>query len=315
MTIRNDANLFRPKPVSVETVILIVKDLRETNAKGIDDISLRFVRDSLPIMASYYTIVVNTSIVTGKYPTLWKHPLIAPVHKSGDKDHVGNYRPIALLPILSKILEKVVAMQLMEHLESNNLLSITQHGFRSKLSTETALLNVTDIIYKNIDENLITLMMLCDLSKAFDSVSHVILLNKLNLVHVDSFWFEDYLQNRIQSVQIGKIRSSSTSVEYGVPQGSILGPILFIIYINDMINQNFECTLIQYADDCQFLIKGGVDDLNNIVKKAEDTLVKAKNYFDKNGLLINAKKKRKLFLSDQDRTYLKYQMMYISNLI
>merc|ERR1712002_824460 len=106
MTIRNNANLFRPMPVSMETVILIVKDLRETNAKGIDDISLRFIRDSLPIMALYYTIVVNTSIVTGKYPTLWKHPLIAPVYKSGDKNHVGNYRPIALLPILSKILEK-----------------------------------------------------------------------------------------------------------------------------------------------------------------------------------------------------------------
>ena len=202
-------NKFRPKPVTVETVILIVKNLRETNSVGIDGISLRFVKDSLPIMAFYYTIVVNTSIVTGRFPKLWKHPLIAPVYKAGDKEEVGNYRPIALLPILSKILEKVVSIQLMEHLESYHLLSNTQHGFRSKLSTETALIKVTDAIYKNIENDLITLVALCDLSKAFDSVSHRILLHKLDKVNVDSFWFDDYLANREQSVKIGNHMSSS----------------------------------------------------------------------------------------------------------
>ena len=180
-------NKFRPKPVSVDTIILIVKDLRETSSVGIDGISLRFVKDSLPIMALYYTIVVNTSIVTGKFPRLWKHPLIAPVYKTGNEDEVGNYRPIALLPILSKILEKVISIQLMEYLESYNLLSNTQHGFRVNLSTETALMRVTDAIYENIDNNLITLVILCDLSKAFDSVCHSILLQKLNLLNVDEF--------------------------------------------------------------------------------------------------------------------------------
>ena len=267
-------NKFRPQPVSVETIILVVKDLKETNSVGIDDISLRFVKDSLPIMAFYYTIVVNTSIVTGKYPELWKHPLLAPLYKAGDVDVVGNYRPIALLPVLSKILEKAVAIQLIEHLESNHLISNAQHGFRARLSTETALLRVTDTIYKNIDNSMITLIILCDLSKAFDSVSHEILLSKLNFVSVDSFWFDDYLKNRKQSVRIGKYTSSSRSVEYGVPQGSILGPLLFLIHVNDMSKVNFRCAIVQYADDCQFLIEDKVENINDMIAKADDVLKK-----------------------------------------
>ena len=138
--------------------LILVRDLRDMNSVGIDDTSLRFVRDSLPVMAVYYTVIINTSIVTGKYPPLWKHHLINSAFKSGDFDEVGNFRPIALLPVLSKILEKVVAMQLMDHLKSNNLLSNTQHGFCPKLSTETALLDVTNTIYDNNEDNLLTMM-------------------------------------------------------------------------------------------------------------------------------------------------------------
>ena len=142
-------------------------------------------------------------------------------------------------------------------------------------------------------------MILCDLSKAFDSVSHQILLDKLGLVNVDCFWFDDYLKNRKQSVKIGKHISDSCLIEYGVPQGSILGPILFLIYVNDMSTLDLQCTLVQYADDCQFIIKGKVENINEMTSKADHILMKAKRYFDENGLLINPQKTQCIFIGSR----------------
>ena len=107
-------------------------------------------------------------------------------------------------------------------------------------------------------------------------MSHNILIDKLGLVNVDKFWFDDYLHNRQQSVRIGNVTSNSENISYDVPQGSILGPILFLTYVNDMHSMNFDCDLVQYADDCQLILKGKIENLHEIVKKAEDILTKAK---------------------------------------
>lgn len=289
-------NMFRPYPVTVDTVILTVKQLRETNAIGADDISFRFMKDSLPVTAFYLTISINTSIVTGSYPSLWKHALVTPAFKSGEFDEVNNFRPISILPILSKILEKIISNQLMEHLETNYLLSNTQHGFRRNLSTETALMKVCDKIYDNIDRGKITLLTLCDLSKAFDSVSHEQLLKKLPLINVDTFWFDQYLSNRTQSVKIENVVSGKLDVSFGVPQGSILGPILFLIFVNDMSQLATTCLLVQYADDSQFVHTGTVEEIHELIRDAESTLENVKLYFDRNGLMINANKTQCIFI-------------------
>ena len=144
-------NNFRPQPVDTDTIILTIKGLKDTSSVGSDGIPLTFVEDSLSVIAFYLTCIVNTSIVTGIYPTTWKHAVVVPLFKSGDTNDFNNYRPISLLPILSKILEKIVASQLSHYLETNKLLSNTQHGFRPRLSTETALTVVTDKIYDNMD--------------------------------------------------------------------------------------------------------------------------------------------------------------------
>lgn len=289
-------HLFRPQPVTIDTVILMVKQLKNSNSFGSDGIPTRFLKDSLFMIAFYITIIVNTSIVTGIYPSIWKYSHVIPQLKKGDIDDANNFRPVSLLPVLSKILERIVANQLTEHLESNSLLSNTQHGFRKKLSTETALMKVTEEIYKNMDNKKLSLLTLCDLSKAFDSVSHDILIRKCSELYIDSFWFEDYLTGRTQSVRIDKTISSVTNVNYGVPQGSILGPILFLIYVNDMSKIIHDCLFIQYADDAQFIHTDNIENLNELIKKAEDTLSKAKSYFYKNGLMLNAKKTQCIFI-------------------
>ena len=162
--------------------------------------------------------MINTSIVTGVFPSTWKHAWITPILKSGKPEDPSNYRPIALLPILSKILEKIVATQLMSYLESNNLLSSTQHGFRAGLSTTTALTKISNRIYENIDNKKVSLLTLCDLSKAFDSVCHKILIRKMYNTRIDSFWFEGYLSHRTQSVRIGGNESSTLEISYGCPR-------------------------------------------------------------------------------------------------
>ena len=267
---------FRPSPINVETLILTVKQLNETSAVGADDIGYRFVIDSLPVTSFYLTVCVNTSIVTGEYPSVWQHALVTPVFKSGDPDEITNYRPISILPVLSKIIEKVVANQLVEYLEINNFLSNTQHGFRRGLSTETALIKVVNEIYDNMDRNKITLLTLCDLSKAFDSVHHELLLSKLCKVKVDPFWFKSYLSGRTQSVKINNTISSEKDISFGVPQGSIIGPILFLIFVNDMAQIATGCSLVQFADDSQFIHTGTVDKIDELVKAAELTLLNAK---------------------------------------
>ena len=290
---------FRPEPVDVNTVILVIRNLNNTRSTGSDNISLKYIKDGLLIIAFYLTCIVNTSLVTGIIPNVWKHALVTPLHKKGDVNDVNNYRPISKLPIMSKILEKIVATQLINYLESNNLLSTSQHGFRPKLSTETALSTITDTLYDNMDNRKISLLTLCDLSKAFDSVKHEFIIKKCNALGISSFWFEDYLSNRSQSVQLDRYISDKEFLSFGVPQGCNLGPILFNIYVNDFRNNVGDGLFIQYADDTQFLHSDYLANIAGIINKTEASLQETQNYFLRNGLMLNAGKTECIFIGNQ----------------
>ena len=149
----------------------------------------------------YITLIINTSIVTKVFPKPWKHPIITPIHKSSEIEEPTSDRPTSLLPILLKILEKFISTQLTEYLENNNLLNESQYAYRNNSSTEQARVNVTEQIYKSIDKGKICLLVLLDLSKAFDSVNHDLLLNKLVPLKIDSTWFASYLHDRTHLVK------------------------------------------------------------------------------------------------------------------
>ena len=174
------------------------------------------------------------------------------IFKPGERSNISNYGPITVLPRLSKILERFVHTQIFNYLTENKILTSNQLGFRPKLSTSTALALFTDNILENANNGLITASVFVDFSKAFDTVNHAILLCKLKSVGFDDNslnWFESYLSSRQQATSIENTLSSSLPVSVGIPQGSILGPLLFIIYINDMPNIVKHCKILLYAND------------------------------------------------------------------
>ena len=259
--------MFRPQPTDSQTIILVLKQLKNSSAHGSDGIPTRFLKKILPVIITYLTYIINTSIITGIFPSPWKHSIVVPFFKGGDTSDPKDYTPISLMPIISKILEKVVTAQLIQHLEGNHLFNNTQHGFRAALSTESALLTLSNKPYKNINNGNISLVTLYDLSKAFDSVNHEILLTKLRTLRIDTFLFRDYLCDRTQSICIDKHISNNFDFSHGVPQGSVLGPILFLMYVNDLSQHISDCLIIQYADDTQFIHTGNIDRIKNLIRR------------------------------------------------
>ena len=289
----NNINPFKPEPVTELEVLRAISKLKNTKAIGHDQIALHYIKHSLFITIPYITLIINTSIVTKTFPKSWKHAIIIALHKSGEIEEPANFRPINLLTILSKILEKVVESQLMSYLETNNLLNPNQYAYRPKSSTEHALLNITDKIYTAIDKGYISLLVLLDLSKAFDSVNHDKLIRKLQNLHIETTWFKSYLSERTQSVKTGNYVSSPIINKYGVPQGSILGPILFLLFINDIpdpgTQQNRATAMTIYADDVQLLFTGKLN-VTELKQQAEATLEYMNAWYSKNGLKLNANK-------------------------
>ena len=298
------------KPVSVSEVQGVI-NLFKNKATLDTKIEPLKIASSCDNFTTVLAKVINSSFDQGKFPQELKIAKVVPIHKGGTTTDVSNYRPISLLASFSKVYEKVMHNRVINFLDKHNLLCDNQYGFRAGRSCEHALLNAKDTILSTLSKKQIALLLLIDFSKAFDLVEHPTLLRKLEHYGIRGQalnWFRSYLSDRKQFVSVGSSHSSTKPISFGVPQGSILGPLLFIIYINDLPQISELAKFIMYADDANILIIG--NSLDEVYSKLEFLCAALIKWVDNNGLALNLKKTNYMIFSRQRS--LNYQDVVIS---
>lgn len=279
------------RPTDEAEVKKFMKELKTHKAPGMDNITSEILKQNADILAPALTIIINKIFVTNIVPKSFKVAVITPLHKAGDKTHPENYRPISIISNLAKLFEKILKKRLVQFLNKYEIISPSQFGFRAEKSTQDALIGLTNEIQEALDSNKRSLCVFIDLAKAFDTVNHLQLLQTLDDIGIRGSankLMENYLKDRHQYVKIGNVISEKMTVKYGVPQGTVLGPVLFTIYVNDLFKLQSKGKIVAFADDTAILYVDKTWD--SLKEKVEEDIQLIKNWFDHKILTINLNK-------------------------
>lgn len=278
-------------PTTESEIFKIVLSLKNGSSGGTDGLGSDIFKKNIDALKVPLTYIVNLSLKNGVFPNKCKEGKVLPLFKGGDRNEIKNYRPISILNTLSKIIEKIVKNRLTKFLDMNEILSRNQFGFRERMGTSDAISKLSHHVLNTLDQNKQCIGVFLDLAKAFDTVCHRLLIEKLNNIGVVGkalSWFKSYLTDRTQVVHINNISSNVAGIEYGVPQGSVLGPILFNIFINDLCDLEINGNITTFADDTVVLFTG--ESWSSVNGICEEEMRKIKLWLDRNLLSLNVDK-------------------------
>ena len=292
--LQSSSDSFFFQPTDAKEILKLVRNLPSKASSGHDSISNILLKEIINPLTPVLTDIFNRSLSTGEFPTIMKLAEVIPLYKSKERFYESNYRPISLLSTISKILEKIVYSRVYEFMDRTGQLYENQYGFRAKHSCEHAIGQVLGSILKGLENNFYSACVLLDLSKAFDTIEHQILLNKLEMYGIRGIplnWFKSYLTGRTLRVKCSTVCSGSATVgkeypvDYGTPQGSCLGPLIFLIFVNDLHLHLHDSEGIQFADDTTLVFVHR--NLNYLQFCIQEELLTLQDWFNSNKLTLN----------------------------